>query len=219
MVPLPDPAAEVNVSQGWSDDAFQAHPAGVVILMVPVAPPEGADAAAAGLTEIAHGPVAVESTASIRFRTSPKSPRPRILSRPVNAIALCPIVTVSGPNAVRWSGGSDAGSGRSPAFVCRITPRLGAEPGSHCASPVFTSVGVAWQIAPEGTTRVDPFSTVTSRLGHTTWMPAISALANLRGPEPAYGALPTWMRDMVDVSVPVPRSARMTVRPACRVWT
>ena len=57
-------------------------------------------------------------------------------------------------------------------------------PASHCASPVFTSVGVTWQTAPEGIARVDPFSTVTSRLGHTTWMPANSALANFSGPEP-----------------------------------
>src|ERR1017187_920926 len=219
MVPLPELAAGVNVIQGWSADAAQAHPADVVILMAPVAPAKGAEIAPTGIREIAQLPVTVESTTSIRLRSSPKSPTPWIFGRPLKVVALCPIVKVSVPMAVFWSEGSDAGSGRSPAFVCRITPRLGAEPGSHCASPVFTSVGVAWQIAPEGTTRVDPFSTVTSRLGHTTWMPAISALANLRGPEPADGALPTWTGGMVDVSVPVPWSARMTVRPACRVWT
>ncbi len=141
--------------------------------------------AAAGLREIAHGPVTVESTTSIKFSSSPKSPAPEIFSRPLKASVLCPMVTDSGPIAVRWSGGSDAGSGRSPAVVCSNTPRLGADPASHCASPVLTSVGVTWQLAPEGIVRVEPFSTVTSRLGHTTWMPAISALANLSGPEPS----------------------------------
>src|ERR1035441_2339826 len=189
MVPLPEPAAGLNVIQGWSADAAQPQPADVAILIVPVAPAAAAGIAPAGLSEIAQLPVTVESTTSIRLRISPKSPTPWIFSRPLKVVALCPIVKVSVPMAVFCSEGSDAGSGRSLADVCRITPRLGAVRGSHCASPVFTSVGVASQIAPEGTTRVDPFSTVTSRLGHTTWMPAISALANLRGPEPAYGAL------------------------------
>ena len=87
-VPLPEPAAGVNVIHGWSDDAVQAHPADVVILMVPVAPEAGADMAAAGLREIAQDPVTVESTDSIRLRTSPKSPTPRIFSRPVKRRAL-----------------------------------------------------------------------------------------------------------------------------------
>ena len=169
-----------------------------------MAPAEGAEIAAAGLNEIAHDPDALESTASVRFRASPKSPTPGILIRPLKTKALCPIVKENGPIAVRWSGGNDADRGRSPTLVCRITPPLDADPASHCASPVFTSVGVAWQTAPEGIVRLDPFSTVTSMLGHTMCMPASSAFANFSGPEPAYGTLPTWIIGIVDVSVAVP---------------
>ena len=97
--------------------------------------------AAAGLREIGQLPVTVESTTSIKFRTSPKSPAPTIFSRPLKTSALCPTVTVNGPIAVRWSGANDAGSGRSPALVCRTTPRLGAIPEATALTRI-TSVGV-----------------------------------------------------------------------------
>src|ERR1035437_7489571 len=91
MGPLPEPAAGVNVIQGWSADAAQAQPAGVAILIVPVAPAAGAEIATAGLREIAQLPVTVESTTSIRLRNSPKSPTPWIFGRPLKVVALCQI--------------------------------------------------------------------------------------------------------------------------------
>ncbi len=91
----------MTVTQPSGDDAAHGHPAAVVTFTAAAAPEAEAEIVPPPLREIAHGPLAVASTDSIRLSTSPNSPAPAILNRPVSPVALCPVVTVSGPIAVR----------------------------------------------------------------------------------------------------------------------
>ncbi len=65
-MPLPDPDAGVTVNHGSGDAVAQWHAAGVVMLMVPVAPEEGTDITPVELSDAAHCPVRLESAGSGR---------------------------------------------------------------------------------------------------------------------------------------------------------
>ncbi len=165
--PLPLPEAGMTVTHGCGDEAVHAQPAAVVMLTAAIAPAAGAPIALVGLSEIAQDPLPLESTASVSLRTSPKSPEPWARMRPVRLTVLWPMVTGKAPITTRCSDGTEEVSGTSPWLVCRSTPPLDVDAGSHVASPVLTSVGVIWHVTPDGICTCAPFSTVISRLGQT----------------------------------------------------